>query len=148
LRYASKIQRTTAGPGSTLTSRGEETPGCIPAQIPKELSLAQLVDRVDQLPSEILPVDFPLSDCLQPNACSTEGIDPVSGVEGIEPSETILIPTKYDPELAGGGVLPHLQKPSPPLGGVAGDRLVEVLADDPVVEPGCVLGQFNPLSGD
>ena len=106
------------------------TSGRVACEVSEELSFAHLVDGIDQLPGEIFPVDRPLGNRFKTDPAPAEWIDPVSGVELIESSESILIPRKDNIELAGLGICSHSEKPGSPLGIVAGDRLVDVLADD------------------
>ena len=54
------------------------------------MSLADLVDRVDQLSGEILPVDLALSDRLKPDSGEAKRSDIVSPVDQIPASEAIL----------------------------------------------------------
>jgi hypothetical protein len=120
----------------------------VAGKVAQKLSFAHLVDGIDQLPGEIFPVDRPLGNRFKADPTLPEWVDPVPGIELIEPSESILIPAEDDLELARLGIFSHAEKLGSPLGVVAGDRLVDVLADDKVALPLGVGEEFGSLGRD
>ena len=93
------------GPGSALSGRGKLASCRVAGEVAKELSLSHLIDAVDQLPGEILPVDLTLGNGLKPNPGLSKRIDPVAGVELVESAESVLVPREDNVELALLGIL-------------------------------------------
>ena len=92
---------------------------------------------------KLFPVDQPIADRSQPNTRLTHRVDPITGLDGVEPSETVLIPTQDDIEVpAITCVVMHLLELHTLTGRVAGNSFVAIIADDPIAVVGSV-----PLDG-
>src|SRR5262249_39388534 len=74
----------------------------------------------------IIPINFPFVDCDERDTGSAEGINPVSGIQGIEPTETILVPAQHRIEFTVAGVLTHSQERFTVFGVVPADTFVHI----------------------
>ena len=107
-----------------------------------------LLDHVNQPAREVVPVDLALGDGFECHPGVTEGENPMATFDGIEPPETILVPTEHNGELALLGIFPHAKESKPASGIVAADRFVEVLPENLVAVLLSVAAPLLPLGRD
>jgi hypothetical protein len=69
----------------------------------------------------------------------------MAALDGIEPPETILVPTEHNGELALLGIFPHAKEAYPVSGIVAADCFVKVLPENLVAVLLSVAEQLLPL---
>jgi hypothetical protein len=113
--------------------RRQRAPEGVARQVAEECVLALLLHRVQDAAGEVLPVDPALGDRGQVYARVAEGLNPVAGLQRVEPAEAVLVPAQDGLKVAAlPGVGQHLLKAGPPLGVVAGYRFIKVLAQDGV----------------
>ena len=94
--------------------------------------LSFLLDGIDHASAEIRPVDRTIGDGDQLHAGLTEGMNPVTGFDAVEPAKTVLVPHDDCLKRLARCVANHLLELETLLGSVPANPFVDILTNDSV----------------